>query len=102
MQEVWKVIEGSNDAYEVSNLGNVIHEHPNTGKIKEVKQGVINGNICVRLNLDNKIKTVTVKRLVAEYFLENENDYYYVININGNKSDNRAVNLEYSKNYNKQ
>lgn len=90
--EVWKDIKGY-DNYLVSNLG----------RIKNIKHGfIMKQNFCrdyLVLGLTNnngERKTIRVHRIVAEAFCTLPNlDKYEVNHINGVKTDNRSINLEY-------
>ena len=88
--EIWKEIEGSNGECEVSNLGRVKCK----GIIKKVVVNSQNGYCYVRLNQNI---TPLVHRLVAFAFCENPKPEQYkeVNHIDGNKTNNKATNLEW-------
>jgi YesN/AraC family two-component response regulator len=50
------------------------------------------------MSIDGKLATYKVHRLVAEFFIENENNKPQVNHINGIKEDNNANNLEWCTN----
>lgn len=79
--------------YAVSNLGNVYHVFPN-GSLKRLKSGVgNNGYKIVRLG---NITTISIHRQVAKAFLPAPMFPNMTVNHkNGNKTDNRACNLEW-------
>ena len=102
MQEVWKDIPGYEGLYQVSNLGRVKsleRYKPNKQcvpeKIKTLSKKS-NGYLFLQLYKDNKAKNRYIHRLVAEAFVENPNGKETVNHINGNKHDNRAINLEWN------
>jgi len=57
-----------------------------------------NGYLRVNLSKNNKFKKYLIHRLVAEAFIENNQNKPFVNHINGNKSDNRLENLEWCNN----
>jgi len=87
-EEIWKDIF---EKYQVSSLGNV--RNKKTGKLisqRNTKKGYL------QIDLYNKKKkTFRVHRLVAEVFIPNPANKLEVNHINGNKKDNRAINLEW-------
>lgn len=87
--EIWKEIEGVED-YFVSNLGRVKHN----GIIKKSKINSQNGYCYIYINQYN---TPLVHRLVAFAFCKNPNPEQYkeVNHIDGNKTNNKASNLEW-------
>ena len=88
--EIWRHVLGMHGIYYVSNLGRVKRD----GHI--LKPWInSNGYACLKLSDGNKVKRCTVHRLVAESFKPNPNRYKCVNHINGIKTDNRAVNLEW-------
>lgn len=105
--ENWKPVLGYEGLYEVSDMGRVrrVGGYVNTG-IKHVdmkwhKGRVLkcnmkrSGYLTVDLCKDNRVKTVSVHRLVAGAFLLQKEGQTQVNHINCNKADNRAVNLEW-------
>lgn len=66
----------------------------------EILEPTLNENGYLQVDLYNKegIKnTKEIHMIVAETFIPNPNDYKYVRHINGDKTDNRAPNLEWAK-----
>lgn len=91
MKEIWKDIKDYEGLYWVSNLGNV------KSKRKILKP--INGEyLRVGLSKNGIQKTITIHRLVAETFINNENKYNYVNHKDENKHNNNVDNLEWCTN----
>lgn len=88
--EVWRTIEGFEN-YKVSNLGNVKNKTTNRVLKKELAKGYFR----VSLSKDGKVTRFQVHRLVATSFYINFNDKKCVNHINGIKTDNRSINLEW-------
>lgn len=93
--EIWRSVnaEPFSHRYEVSNFGSV--------RNKETMQILTpfkssNGYLIVRLYINNVSKTFKNHKLVASAFLrDSQNRQDLVVNhINGNKTDNRVINLE--------
>jgi hypothetical protein len=86
-QEIWKQIPGFNDAYEASNLGNII--------VKKTKFEMIThiNNNYTYIKIANKY--CRVHRLVAMTFLDNPYDKEQVNHKDGDKTNNNLVNLEW-------
>lgn len=91
---VWKEVPG-NPKYKISDSGEVLTV--STGKIR---RGCINprGRMRIKLQTDVKGKATAhyIHVLVAETFIENPNNYPYVLHKNGNYQDNTVKNLYWS------
>lgn len=109
-KEVWKDIKNYEGYYQVSNLGNVRsldrHITHKNGTVKKyygriLKAAISRGYYKVDLVKKGKRKNATIHRLVAESFIPNCEHLPQINHINGDKLDNRAVNLEWcSTSYN--
>ena len=91
MKEIWKDIDGFNGFYQVSNLGEV-RSRNGVRSLSFTKDGYVK----VRLNCEGKDKTSRVHRLVAEAFIDNPNGYDTVNHIDGDKTNNKVSNLEWT------
>lgn len=89
-KEVWKTIKDY-DSYEASNLGNIRR----INKFKNLKPSNDRGRLMVRLFNNEGSKSFSVAYIVAKTFIVNNNNYKYVKHKNGDKLDNRVVNLEW-------
>lgn len=93
--EQWRDVDGYDGAYQVSDLGRV--RSLKFGRVKVLRPGKINtGYFIVQLWRNGQGKGLLVHRLVAQAFIENDDNAKNEINhINELKSDNRASNLEW-------
>ena len=93
--ELFKDIKGYEGLYQVSNMGTVKSlNYAKTKKAKSLKLKKSN-NGYVSVQLKHRGKMQSVHRLVAGHFIDNPDDKPQVNHLNGNKSDNRAINLEW-------
>lgn len=91
--EIWKTIEGTENHYEVSNLGNFKLD----GKpIDTVIDST--GYVKVRIAFPIGTRWFWVRRIVAVYFCERFNDKNQVNHIDGVKTNNKSNNLEWCTN----
>lgn len=102
-KETWRLIEGTYSPYHISDLGRVksvgcfvIKPRGSYHKPERILKGTISpqGYLVVRIKFDSK-KVVCIHRLVANAFLTPVEGKNYINHINGIKTDNRAVNLEW-------
>lgn len=109
--EIWKDVKGYENYYEVSNMGRVRRK---SGFVKAgiknnekrfLKGRILksslkkNGYLYVDLSSCNKVKTISVHRLVATAFLPIDEDKIKELEVNHkncNKQDNRVENLEWA------
>jgi hypothetical protein len=108
LNEIWRPIKGYEGFYEVSSEGRVKSlgrdfVSPVTGKVYRRRGGLIKpqhdckrGYMKVMLRKGNIPKGFSVHRLVATAFLQNSENRREVNHLNGDKSDNRVQNLEWT------
>lgn len=95
MEEIWKIIDGYNNAYQISNLGNVRSIHKSK-KILKTDKDDPDRYVSVTLYLSvGKRKKEKIHRLIAKAFIPNPENKSQVNHINGNKKDNSIENLEW-------
>lgn len=96
MKEIFKDIVGYEGRYKVSNFGN-IYSTPKDGKPnKMLKQEIMQSKYKrVTLSIDGKVKRFSVHRLVAEAFIDNNENKPCVNHIDNNGLNNNVDNLEW-------
>jgi hypothetical protein len=101
MIEEFKWIKGFEGLYKVSNFGR-IYSVQRYDKLNRLRGGIFVstrktpfGYIIVSLNKDGKQYTFFLHRLVAKAFIANPLNKPEVDHINGDKTDNRVVNLRW-------
>lgn len=92
MEEKWKSIEGCEDIYEVSNLGNV--RNATTKCLKATRENS-KGYRTVGLCINGKSKTYKVARLVAEAFCYKPNPFCEVNHKDSIRNNDVCTNLEW-------
>jgi len=101
MQEVWKDVEGYEDIYQVSNIGNVKSKRFWTGSKYIYRDKILkpskssSGYLQVIFSKNGKTKSKFIHKLVASAFLENKNNYKEVNHKDENKENNNINNLEW-------
>lgn len=95
--EIWKDVKGYEYFYRVSSLGNVTRKKGIQCKKERVIKMHDNGSgyKAVSLSVDSKVKKEYVHRLVAMSFLPNTENKEEVNHIDGDRSNNNLVNLEW-------
>ena len=92
MVENWKLIDGTDGKYYVSDLGRVYSLNSNI--IMKTTIGT-NGYKAVGIPVYKKVKKMSIHRLVAIAFVENPENKPQVDHINTDRLDNRACNLRW-------
>ena len=82
------------DKYYATDCGKIFNDESG----RELLFDNSNGYSRVRLSVDNVKKKYSVHRIVAELFIENPDNKPFINHINGIKTDNRVVNLEWCTN----
>lgn len=98
-KEIWLHINGYKN-YMISNYGRVKNINYKSKGIEKILEPTENsyGYLYVRLYENTKTKQFSIHRLVAYAFIENPYSKPQVNHINGIKTDNRAINLEWCSN----
>ncbi len=103
MKEIWKSIEGTNDFYQVSNLGRVrswksggkiVTKRAKTPRILRPYMSKCGYRKCV-IFINNKRNKHKISRLVGKAFLSNPQEKPQINHINGVKTDDFLKNLEW-------
>lgn len=106
--EIWKEVDGYNNRYLASNMGNIMSvdhfaTHPKGGlrivRGRVLKHGIDGrGYAGVILCSFEKNTSIRVHRVIANTFIPNPENKPQVNHINGIKTDNRVENLEWATN----
>jgi hypothetical protein len=91
--EQWKPIAECNGEYYISDHGRV--KSYKGGKERILKHWIIKGYLYVQLSKNQKQKSVSIHRLVAESFIANPLNKETVNHKDGNKTNNCLDNLEW-------
>ena len=94
--EIWLPINGYNGKYEISNMGRAksFHHSTNGRLLRPTKWSM--GYIGYCLSINGKAKSFLAHRLVATAFIENPLNKPFVNHIDGIKTNNYLVNLEWN------
>ena len=97
MTEEWKIINGTNGRYLISNNGEVIStNYMNRGYPQKMKPKINNmGYAYYELFINGVSKTFLAHRLVAIHFIENPKEYKIINHKDENPLNNNADNLEW-------
>lgn len=94
MEQVWKIIP-SYPEYEASNTGEI--RNKNTFRILKQKLDK-NGYLRINLYKNKEQKSgLQVHRLIAEAFIETDNNHFKVCHIDNNRQNNNVNNLYIGK-----
>ena len=98
---MWKDIEGYEELYMVSDMGEVKSlpkNHRYGSKVEKILKGRAekDGYLRVNLSKNGKTKDFRIHRLVAAAFIPNSKNKPTVNHINADKLDNRMSNLEWA------
>ena len=94
--EHWKVVEGTQGALEVSDLGRV-KSNLRDGRILKTQPDK-KGYHRLRMTINREKYSFKLHRLVAQAFIPNPDNKPQVNHIDGNKNNNAANNLEWVSN----
>lgn len=91
--EIYKNVKNYKGKYKACTNGDIISTHRKTPIV--LKFSIDKGYAKIVLCLETNRRTTRVHRVIAETFLENPENKPEVNHINGDKLDNRLINLEW-------
>ncbi|WP_312212358.1 HNH endonuclease [Pseudescherichia sp.] len=91
--EEWRDVEGTDGNYSVSSLGRL--KSNRSGKYLSTNSLIGSGYVKASLYANGQRVQTSIHRLVATAFLDKQDGKDEVNHINGNKTDNRYINLEW-------
>lgn len=94
--ELWKVVEGTNGALEISSHGRV-KSNLRDGRILKVSADA-KGYLRLRVTIERNKYAFKIHRLVAEAFIPNPDNKPQVNHVDGDKKNNCVDNLEWVTN----
>ena len=103
-EEIWKIITGFENMYQVSNYGNIksLQRKSYTGRLLKERLLKLNpdtkGYLRVTLRKDNKSHHYSVHRLVGIEFIDNPKNKEQINHKDGVKANNFYKNLEWCTN----
>lgn len=97
MQEQWRPVQGTDEAYYVSNLGRIMCTNwKGTGRREIMKPAKdAKGYFRTMLKYLSGYRTIKVHRIVAQAWIENPSNLPQVNHLNFDRVDNRVENLEW-------
>lgn len=93
MKEIWKDIPEYEDFYQASNLGNI--KNKRTSRILKPYKNKKNKYMYSHLSKNGVGKVIRTHKLIAKTFILNPHNYNIINHIDGDKSNNKASNLEW-------
>ncbi len=90
LEEEFKEIQNFPN-YLISNYGYVL----DISKNKQVKTYLCKKSLIVQLKNEQTTKKFLIHRLVATYFLKNENNYFFINHKDNNPENNNVENLQF-------
>ena len=92
MEEIWKIINNTNNMFSISNLGKI--RNNKTGKILKTQKNK-KGYHIVRVTVNQRKTTFRIHRLVAESFIPNPNNLPEVHHKDNNTYNSEVSNLQW-------
>lgn len=93
MIEQWKLVQGFEHQYAISNYGNIKNTKTNR-LLKAIDQSILRVSLYDK---NHKSYNRSIAHMVAVAFIANPHNYKYVIHIDGNHKNNHVTNLKWSE-----